>query len=80
MTTCIFPGCTTVLSPKNAHGLCRTHNHTPDVCGCWKCRAKSARLQGKPEPEKKTVEIPYSSTNSGEAKRKPVTLRKAPWE
>ncbi|QDP64894.1 MAG: hypothetical protein Unbinned5081contig1001_51 [Prokaryotic dsDNA virus sp.] len=73
---CAYPECDKDLYPGNQSGVCRTHNHT-EHCKCNTCPHKQATeaVSGK-----KTLEVPYPTSNSGVPSRAKVSVSKAPWE
>lgn len=40
---CMVPGCYSILTDANRTGVCRSHNHHFDHCGCQKCVERRAR-------------------------------------
>lgn len=86
--TCRAPGCKALLGPDNRSGVCRKHTHSR-WCDCIQCERSKGPLSSRPEyepeapPEPKTtrtVGVPYHASNSGVARKAPVTLPLAPWE
>jgi hypothetical protein len=41
---CAVPGCGAALSVLNRTGVCRDHNHHPDLCQCGGCIERRRRM------------------------------------